>query len=121
MTQTAVEWLIEHLLDNGIGIHKKVRETALELEQIQKMELLNGSKGSNEIEKSEKPINLTSSQTTSEKWKEYQDWLNEIPEISDEEIQAEAINRSFKYRDSALFENIWEEAIEWYREQLKKK
>lgn len=38
-------------------------------------------------------------------------------EISDEEILNEAINRSFKYRDSALFENIWEEAIEWYREQ----
>lgn len=46
MKQTAVEWLIEHLLDNGVGIHKKVRETALELEQIQKMELLNVSKGS---------------------------------------------------------------------------
>jgi hypothetical protein len=30
---------------------------------------------------------LTSSQTTSDKWKEYKDWLNEPPEISDEEIE----------------------------------
>ena len=39
-------------------------------------------------------------------------------EISDEEIQAEAIKRSSKYQDSALFENTWEEAIEWYKEKL---
>ena len=63
-----------------------------------------GSKGSDEIEKSEKPINLTSSQT----------------EISDEEIEKEANN---------LFAGdlMWSEriafkvAIKWYREQLKKK
>jgi len=39
-------------------------------------------------------------------------------EISDEEIQSEAIKRSSKYKDSGLFENTWEEAIEWYKEQL---
>jgi hypothetical protein len=39
-------------------------------------------------------------------------------EISDEEIQAEAIKRSSKYQDSTLFENTWEEAIEWYKEKL---
>jgi hypothetical protein len=39
-------------------------------------------------------------------------------EISHEEIQAEAIKRSSKYQDSALFENTWEEAIEWYKEKL---
>jgi hypothetical protein len=39
-----------------------------------------GSKGSD----------ATSSQTTSDKWKEYQDWLNKPPEISDEEIEKAA-------------------------------
>ena len=39
-------------------------------------------------------------------------------EISDKEIQSEAIKRSSKYQDSNLFENTWEEAIEWYKEKL---
>jgi hypothetical protein len=39
-------------------------------------------------------------------------------EISDEEIQSESIKRSSKYQDSNLFENTWEEAIEWYKEKL---
>jgi len=38
-------------------------------------------------------------------------------EISDKEIQSEAIKRSSKYQDSNLFENTWEEAIEWYKEK----
>ena len=52
------------------------------------------------------------------RWKEYQDWLNEVPEISDEEIEARvkevgAMGEYYKmgYRD----------AIKWYREQLKPK
>jgi hypothetical protein len=60
----------------------------------------------------------TSSQTTSDKWKEYQDWLNEVPEISDEDIEKRvkevgAMGEYYKmgYRD----------AIIWYREQLKQK
>lgn len=34
--QTAVEWLIEKLMDDGVGIHKDIREHALELEERQK-------------------------------------------------------------------------------------
>ena len=52
------------------------------------------------------------------RWKEYQDWLNEVPEISDQEIEARvkevgAMGEYYKmgYRD----------AIKWYREQLKNK
>ena len=41
-----------------------------------------------------KVTNSTSSQTTSDKWKEYQDWLNEVPEISDEEIEKAFIDAS---------------------------
>jgi hypothetical protein len=67
----------------------------------------------------------TSPQTTSEKWKEYQDWLNEPPEISDEKIAESA--RDYwrkgqlgieKYADTQM---AWIKACEWYREQLKQK
>ena len=74
--------------------------------------------------------NPTSSTTTSDKWKEYQDWLNEPPEISDEEIEAQA---KLKYPYNILKDNdikamiisaqrgAWVDAIKWYREQLKSK
>jgi hypothetical protein len=52
-------------------------------------------------------------QTTSDKWKEYQDWLNEPPEISDEEIEELLFHHSNEYAYG--FKN----AIKWYREQLK--
>ena len=42
-------------------------------------------------------------------------------EISDEEIEKEAINRSWQHNDSTLYEIAWEDAIEWYREQLKQR
>jgi len=34
--QTAVQWLIDKLMDNGVGIHKAIREHALNLEERQK-------------------------------------------------------------------------------------
>jgi hypothetical protein len=55
-------------------------------------------------------------QTTSDKWKEYQDWLNEIPEISDEEIQKKA--EEFEFTNGIYG---FKQAIRWYREQLKQK
>ena len=73
-----------------------------------------GSKGSDE----------TSSKTTSDKWKEYQDWLNEVPEISDEEIEKGAkewYNKEGAYSASAIALKTWGYAIKWYREQLKLK
>jgi len=60
--------------------------------------------------------------TTSEKWKEYQDWLNEPPEISDEEIEKGAkewYNKEGAYSASAIALKTWVYAIRWYREQLK--
>jgi hypothetical protein len=62
---------------------------------------------------------VTSSQTTSDKWKEYQDWLNETPEISDEEIQ-KAIDAYFPKTDINARWG-WKLGAEWYREQLKQK
>jgi hypothetical protein len=68
--------------------------------------------------------------TTSEKYKEYQDWLNEPPEISDEEIE-KAAEKNYSYdelRDGEFMGIIisskidaWVDAIKWYREQLKNK
>jgi hypothetical protein len=62
----------------------------------------------------------------SEKYQQYRDWLNEIPEISDEEI-LEAAAKNFN--KEALVEGIcinyvlqcaFIEGAKWYREQLKK-
>ena len=57
----------------------------------------------------------TSSQTTSDKWKEYQDWLNEVPELSDEEIEEEIHKRYM----TPVQDYAWRDACKWYREQLK--
>jgi hypothetical protein len=57
-------------------------------------------------------------QTTSDKWKEYQDWLNEPPEISDEEITKLA-NEHILYNDSKRQWVI--EGMKLYREHLKNK
>jgi len=57
-------------------------------------------------------------QTTSDKWKEYQDWLNEPPEISDEEITKLA-NEHVLYNDSKRQWVI--EGMKLYREQLKQR
>jgi hypothetical protein len=68
--------------------------------------------------------NSTSSPTTSDKWKEYQDWLNEPPEISDEEIEKDArewYEKEGAYKPSAIALKTWIYAIRWYREQLKTK
>ncbi|NBU81801.1 MAG: hypothetical protein EBS55_09160 [Flavobacteriaceae bacterium] len=65
--------------------------------------------------------------TLSDKWKEYQDWLNEIPEISDEEIKNGGENAwsDYEYQEgnlySTTFRDGWLMAIKWYREQLKQK
>ena len=72
-------------------------------------------------------IEATSSQTTSDKWKEYQEWLNEVPEISDEEIKKQA--NIHGYEEHSFFTAAtsnqkrlsWIAACKWYREQLKTK
>ena len=61
-----------------------------------------GSKGSDELEKSENPINLTSSQT----------------EISDEEIEIVALNKFMKGLNNDSYLGFIQGA-KWYREQLK--
>jgi hypothetical protein len=69
-------------------------------------------------------IKSDSTQTTSDKWKEYQDWLNEPPEISDKEIEKGAkewYNKEGAYSASAIALKTWVYAIRWYREQLKTK
>lgn len=60
------------------------------------------------------------SKSLSDKWKEYQDWLNETPEISDEEIEKAARN----YDNSVIYGPPllhFEQGAFWYREQLKNK
>jgi hypothetical protein len=54
--------------------------------------------------------------TTSEKYKEYQDWLNEPPEISNEEIEKAAANH-----EPMVTRSPYVNACKWYKEQLKTK
>lgn len=60
----------------------------------------------------------------SNKWKEYQDWLNEVPELSDEEIEKGAkewYEIEGAYKPSMIAIKTWLNACKWYREQLKNK
>lgn len=59
--------------------------------------------------------------TTSDKWKEYQDWLNEIPELSDEEIEKESWKYCYENKISTTNVVHWITACKWYRKQLKQK
>ena len=87
------------------------------------------SKGSDDhISDVSKMVELPQQEKTlSDKWKEYQDWLNEIPEISDEEIKNGGENAwsDYEYQEgnlySTTFRDGWLMAIKWYKEQLKSK
>jgi hypothetical protein len=82
------------------------------------------------LEQVYKVAKLTTPKTTSDKWKEYQDWLNELPEISDEEIEKAAEEKypynelrdgDFKGMLISAKKNAWVDAIKWYSEKLKTK
>jgi hypothetical protein len=60
----------------------------------------------------------TENNKISDKYEQYKDWLNEIPEISDEEIKR-GIKREYLFSNSEEKRLMIEGAI-WYREQLKK-
>ena len=59
------------------------------------------------------------SKSLSDRWKEYQDWLNEPPEISDEKIALQA----YKYEQYEFYGagTAFEQGAKWYREQLKQR
>ena len=93
------------------------------------------SKLNNESKGSHNSANLSDSdfpkQTLSDKYKEYKDWLNEIPQISDEEIDEGALKFIKSLNDSDVEKGIINNdvknklegffyGIKWYREQLKK-
>jgi len=114
----------EQYYQETFGSKKKIKFTEEEW-----AELNNGSKKSHEIIKLPQQ-EISDKKTLSEKYKEYKDWLNEIPQISDEEIDNAVVEKYENVGDEKLFPNhtdkdIWmngfyEGAI-WYREQLKSK
>lgn len=54
--------------------------------------------------------------TISQKYKAYQDWLNEIPEITDEEIGEHA-----EIIETGIHRMYFKAGAKWYRNQLKRK
>ena len=95
-----------------------------------------GSKGSDEhivdtnemIQDKEKIKTAKDNSKIGIRWKEYQDWLNEVPELSDEEIEKELFDLlyDFEYEEipnSALYKFDYDGCAKaltkWYREQLK--
>ena len=139
---TAVEWLEKELKKIPFVNPKEVFEQAKEMEKQQIIDAYQSGDGDaynldatkqwgeeyyNETYGS-KGSETTSSQTTSDKWKEYQDWLNEVPELSDEEIEKELFDLlyDFEYEEipnSALYKFDYDGCAKaltkWYREQLK--
>jgi hypothetical protein len=85
---TSIEWLIEELTPSIALQQKYIDELKEKAKKMHKQEVMNNFNQGHR------------------------------EEISDKEIQLEAIKRSSKYQDSNLFENTWEEAIEWYKEKL---
>lgn len=82
---------------------------------------------------SEKPTIQTNSEipnhiagkSISKKYEEYQEWLNEVPEISDEEIEKSAREYwkrgQFGFEKPSDTEMAWIKACKWYRNKLKNK
>ena len=159
--QTAVEWLEEQFNNWKVPTSQMLFKQAKEMEKQQIIDAYQsgdgdaynldatkkwgeqyynetyGSKGS-ELEQIDQtnPVTRGSTalvQTTSDKWKEYQDWLNEVPEISSQtEISDEEIKKQANihgYEEHSFFTAAtsnqkrlsWIAACKWYREQLKTK
>ena len=76
--------------------------------------LNNGSHNSKNLSDSYIP-----KQTLSDKYQEYKDWLNEIPELSDEEIE-KASYEFWQFNENNQ-STCWKLGAKWYREQLKNK
>jgi len=76
------------------------------------------SKLNNESKGSRNSANLSDSdfpkQTLSDKYKEYKDWLNEIHELSDDEI-----NKQAEQIEEGIYRMFFKTGAKWYREQLK--
>jgi len=86
---TSIEWLVKELKLEGYDytIQRAKEMHRFEIEEAFKHGKLPPFLGQVQTAKEyyqetfgSKGSNVTSSQTTSEKWKEYQDWLNEHPE-----------------------------------------
>jgi uncharacterized protein YnzC (UPF0291/DUF896 family) len=137
---TSIEWLIEELTPSIALQQKYIDELKDKAKEMHKVEIIDAyNQGDYDVYNGKSYItaeqyyqetfgskgsDVTSSQTTSDKWKEYQDWLNEPPEISDEEIEKGAkewYNKEGAYSASAIALKTWVYAIRWYREQLKNK
>ena len=139
---TSIEWLIEQFKDYDflLSLHQFDIEQAKEMHKQEIIDAYNNgdlrsadlyyqetfvSKGSDEhISDISKMVEFPQQEKTlSDKWKEYQDWLNEIPEISDEEIKKGAIDYLIhikeEFTDLAITSFIT--GCVWYREQLKSK
>ena len=138
MTQTAVEWLIEKMLDSGIGICKEWREQAKEMEKQQIIDAnydgqrLHSKSCTKQMlqDNAESYFDETyGSKGSDENFKqfslyEHKETISSADtitspqtEISDEEIE-KWIEENYKPN---LIRIYVYEGIKWYREQLKTK
>lgn len=117
----SIEWLVEQLwnysepsLTNKILIDKAKEMHYKELMELQEKE-------NNRIGFRERNA-LLLQQTLSDKYQEYKDWLNEIPEISDEEIEKASWDYEPRNKfDAAFLREAFMKGCEWYRKQLKQR
>jgi hypothetical protein len=148
LIMTSIEWLIEELTPSIALQQKYIDELKDKAKKMHQQEIENAywdggqdipmseksceqyyqetfvSKGSDDhIVDTNEMIELPQQEKSlSDKWKEYQDWLNEPSELSDEEIEKEAEKRSKSFNGFTTYEkSAWVMACKWYREQLKNK
>ena len=135
--KTAVDWLIEKMLDSGIGICKEWREQAKEMEKQQIIDAFYQC-GRDNFEHI-KVINRSATDYYNETYGskgidehivDINEMISSQTEISDEEIEKGAKSKYpynvFKDDDIkgmiiSAQRGAWVDAIKWYREQLKQR
>ena len=133
-SQTSIEWLYAELAKNN-NSNDSIKERIYKQSQIWKdakemhyKELMDSMQRGMELQEKESNrigfrerngLLPQQEKSLSEKWKEYQNWLNEPPEISDEEIEKFADEELGTIRTDFDFGVI--QGMKWYREQLKQR
>lgn len=131
---TAVE-LLENKLKTYLSWSSFLEEDFEQAKEMEKQQIIDAFDSTkivfaetyyNEIIQDKKKIKTAKDNSKiGKRWEEYKKWLNEIPEISDEEI--ETIGESYrifyngKEGNGNLVYKHYTQGIKWYREQLKQK
>ena len=122
---TSIEWLIEKVLDNGIGLHKEWREQAKEMHKQEIIDAYGEGFGWNYGNKKYNGKEYYQETFVSKRSNDHISDISkmvELPqqEITDGEIQSTAETFWTEPSESDM-KRGWKLGAKWYREQLKTK